>query len=142
MASIVMHYDILHDMKRDIASRRPLLFMNPCDILRQKIMPESSYNHVVGMGPKLSGINLFRCINIIRGRRRTITYSTIKMLGSHITIGSPAFLSNMYLKTSAHPVCADMIRHQRVPARMKGAIVTLCYNKYPQHYMCIFFQLT
>ncbi len=78
MASIVMHYDILHDMKRDIASRRPLLFMNPCDILRQKIMPESSYNHVVGMGPKLSGINLFRCINIIRGRRRTITYSTNK----------------------------------------------------------------
>ncbi len=33
----------------------------------------------------------------------------------------------MYLHTSAHPVCEDMIRLQRIPARMKGAItVMLC----------------
>ncbi len=28
----------------------------------------------------------------------------------------------MYFHTSAHPVCTDMIPHQRVPVRMKGTI--------------------
>ncbi len=36
----------------------------------------------------------------------------------------PAF-QNMYLHTYVHPVCADIVRHQHVPVRMKGAIIVI-----------------
>ncbi len=45
-------------------------------------------------------------------------------------IGCPACLSNMYLHTSAHPVCTDMICHQRVPVRTKGAIIVILCTLY------------
>ncbi len=47
------------------------------------------------------------------------------MFSPNITIGCRACLPNMYLYTSAHPVCTDMIRHQHIPARIKSAIIVI-----------------
>ncbi len=74
---------------------------------------------------KLSGLNLFICIYIVCGRHRTI-----KCL-SNQNVRSEHYDTLSYLPVKICTciplctVCADMIRHQRIPVRVKGAIIVI-----------------
>ncbi len=78
--------------------------------------------HILIAITKSSGLNLF--ISSVEGVGPWNVHP-IKMFGPNITISCPACLSNMYLHTSAHPVCTDMIRHQRVPGWMNSSIIVI-----------------
>ncbi len=63
---------------------------------------------------------------LVCGRRRTIKCSSNQNVRSeHYDRLSYLPVQNMYLHTSLHTVCTDMIRHQRVSARMKDAIIVI-----------------
>ncbi len=76
---------------------------------------------------KLSGVNVF--ISSVEGVGSKKTLSNQNVRSEHYDRLSYLPVS-MYLHTSAHPVCTDMIRHQRIRALMKGAIIVTLSTLY------------
>ncbi len=76
---------------------------------------------------KLSGVNVF--ISSVEGVGSKKTLSNQNVRSEHYDRLSYLPVS-MYLHTSAHPVCTDMIRHQRIRALMKGTIIVTLSTLY------------